>query len=92
MCAILVIMKIVPYVRLFLRGCAQVALVSANVVQVSSGHYYGAFVVGTAISVMWYSNTRAVNKPRVELPGAGLCYGVGAGTGTLFGMYLARLL
>ena len=92
MCAILVLMKIFPYARLFLRGCAQVALVSANVVHVSSGQYGDAFVVGTAISVMWYSNTRAVNKPPVELPGAGLCYGVGAGTGTLFGMYLARLL
>lgn len=82
-------MSILPYSRLFFRGCAQVALVSANVVQVASGQYVGAFMVGTAISMVWYSNTRSVI--RVDLPGAGLCYGVGAGVGTILGMYLARL-
>lgn len=78
------------YVRLFFRGFVQVALVSANVAQIAAGHYSGAFFIGTAISVVWYSNTRTAN--RVELPGAAACYGLGAGAGTVVGMALARSL
>lgn len=80
-----------PYARLFLRGCAHVTLVSANVVQVASGQYFRAFVIGTAISVVWYSNTRNVAHLDLHGRGAGLCYGLGAGAGTVLGMYLARL-
>lgn len=78
------------YLRIFGRGFLIVFLTSTNVYQVSHRHFSGAFVVGVLISVVWWSNART--SGRSDLPGAGLCYGLGAGTGTIAGMALATLL
>lgn len=73
-----------PYALLFGRACLQVSLVAANVVQIANGHYLGGFVVGTAISYLWFQNARSAALS--DLPGAAVVYALGAGAGTVLGM------
>lgn len=75
------------YARLFGRGLLQVALVAANTRQIASGRYSGAFIVGGMISLVWWSNS---SKNRPDFKGAGLVYALGAASGTVVGMWLAR--
>lgn len=73
---------------IFLRGLAYVSLTSANVSQIASGHFGGGFVLGTAISVLWWNNAwRASHDDDKWLR---WCYGAGAGLGTVLGMAAAR--
>src|SRR5688572_8378302 len=46
-----------PYVRVFMRGFLLVSLVSLNTTQIAAGNFPGAFVVGAAISLVWWSNS-----------------------------------
>lgn len=78
------------YLSLFGRAFVQVALVAANVSQIATGHYAGAFVVGSLISFVWFLNARSAG--RSELPGAAVVYALGAGCGTAMGMFLSRYL
>jgi len=78
------------YLRIFGRGFLIVFLTATNVYQVSHQHFAGGFVVGVLISVVWWTNART--SARSELPGAGLCYGLGAGAGTVAGMVLSTVL
>lgn len=78
------------YLRIFTRGFVIVFLTATNVYQVSHQHYGGGFIVGVLISVVWWGNART--SSRSELPAAGLCYGLGAGAGTLAGMLMAATL
>lgn len=68
------------------RGWLIVALTSANVRQIAAGHYSGAFLVGFAISYVWFGNSR--QAALTDLPGARWCYALGAALGTVTGMYL----
>lgn len=74
-------------VRVFLRGLVLVALVSANTRQIAAGRYVSAFIVGGLISLVWWANSA---KDRPDFPGAGAVYALGAGCGTVLGMYLGR--
>lgn len=76
------------YARLFGRGFLIVALTSANVRQISQGHYISALIVGFGISLVWWFNSR--QAAHSDLPFAGLVYASGAGLGTLTGMFLGR--
>jgi hypothetical protein len=78
------------YAWLFGRSFLQVALVAANVVQIAKGQYVGMFVVGAAISFLWFGNARQAG--RSELPGAAVIYALGAGLGTVTGAILSRYL
>lgn len=79
------------YALLFGRAFFQVALVSANVVQIARGQYGGAFVVGSAISYLWFFNARGAALS--GLPGAAaVVYALGAGAGTVAGMWLSRFV
>ena len=78
------------YFRLFGRAFLQVALVAANIVQIAKGQYVGMFVVGAAISYLWFGNAREAG--RSELPFAAMIYALGAGTGTVVGTILSRCL
>jgi len=78
------------YLTLFGRAFLQVSLVAANVVQIAKGQYVGMFVVGAAISYLWFGNARSAG--RSELPGAAWVYAVGAGCGTVAGAVLSRCL
>lgn len=72
------------YLRLFGRGMLQVALVSANTVQVAHQHYVGMTIVGFLISVVWWHNAKSSNR-NDDLPLAGPVYAAGAAFGTLSG-------
>lgn len=75
------------YANVFARGFFLVALVAANTRQIAQGKYLGAFLVGGAISFVWWSNSSA---QRESFRGAGALYALGAAVGTVFGMYLGR--
>lgn len=78
------------YLRLFLRGFLIVSLTSANVVQISRGHYLGAFGVGFGISFFWWGNAHRAAHTTFRC--ARETYAFGAAAGTLFGMWISRLL
>ena len=73
---------------LFLRAFLLVTLTAANVRQISHSHYAGAFVCGAAISFVWFLNVGKASDDRRWL--SALVYALGAGCGTLFGMWLTR--
>ena len=74
---------------LFFRAFAQVALVSASTVFISTGNLVGTFVVGFGISWLWTGNVKKVafgtKKERVA-------YAAGAACGSLFGLLAASSL
>lgn len=73
---------------LFARGWLQVALVSANTYQVAHERYLGAFVIGFAISAVWWFNAGSSGKSREWQDGP--WYALGAATGTISGLWLTR--
>ena len=75
--------------RYALRGFVIVALVAWNVRHVANGDYIAAFFTGTAISVCWWLNAGLASEAKAH-PHAALYYGVGAGFGTIAGMWLGR--
>ena len=75
-------------VRLFARGFLIVALVAWNTRHIAALEYASAFLTGVGISYVWWDNSR--NAAHSEIPGARWAYALGAGAGTLFGMWLGR--
>ena len=75
--------------RYALRGFVIVALVAWNVRHVANGDYIAAFFTGTAISVFWWLNAGMASEAK-QHRGAALWYGLGAGCGTVVGMWLGR--
>jgi len=75
-------------VRLFVRGFLIVALVALNTRHIAALDYSRAFLTGCAISFVWWGNSKSA--AHVEVRGARWAYALGAGAGTLFGMWLGR--
>jgi len=75
---------------LFTRAFVQVFLVAVNVSQIAAGHYVGAFLVGGAISWLWFSNAKTAG--RSEDAWGRVVYSTGAALGTVAGMGLSRCL
>lgn len=73
---------------IFLRGFLIVTLTAANIGQIASRHYGGAFLGGCAISFVWWGNSRGAAHSDITFGRE--CYALGAGCGTLFGMILVR--
>lgn len=73
---------------LFLRAFVLVTLTAMNVRQIAGGRYLGAFVCGAGISAVWYVNVGNASHDRRAVAAA--AYALGAGAGTLFGMWLTR--
>lgn len=71
---------------LMVRGFLIVLLTAANIYQIAHKHYAGMFVVGMAISIVWWANAKTSSVTTV--PGARYWYGVGAGCGTVAGTAL----
>lgn len=69
------------------RGFLIVTLVAWNVVNVASHQYGWALVTGTLVSVVWWQNASIVSEAKKH-PRASWWYGLGAGLGTIAGMYL----
>lgn len=74
---------------LWWRAFSVVSLTALNVTQVSQGNYLAAFFTGTALSFVWWMNTRTAANS--TLKGGQIAYAVGAGCGTVFGMFLGRM-
>jgi hypothetical protein len=73
--------------NLFLRAFVMVSLVAMNTRQIAHGNYRGAFLCGCLISLVWYLNVgKASHDQRWQ---AVLAYSLGAGAGTVCGMWLA---
>jgi uncharacterized protein YebE (UPF0316 family) len=74
-------------VNLFLRAFVMVSLVAMNTRQIAHGNYRGAFLCGCLISLVWYLNVgKASHDQRWQ---AVLAYALGAGCGTVCGMWIA---
>ena len=63
-------------------------LTATNISQVAAHHYLGAFVVGVAISWVWWRNSHGAAHD--DAPQARECYAFGAGCGTVAGMMLMQ--
>jgi hypothetical protein len=74
-------------VRIWLHGFLLVSLVAWNVRHVANGEYLPAFFTGSAISICWWLNARLAAEARTH-PTSALWYGLGAGCGTVMGMWL----
>ena len=74
--------------RPFLLGTTQVTLVSINVVLISNFLLLPAFIVGFLISFVWTYNVKvALGSFRQRI-----LYSLGAGVGTILGMYIGKIL
>jgi hypothetical protein len=72
---------------LFGQGLVYVGLQATNVVQLARQHYIGAFVVGVLISWLWGWNVKGV---AFRNGWGGFIYSLGAGIGTVCGMFLVH--
>jgi hypothetical protein len=79
---------VIEHLRLWWRGFCIVALTATNVVQVTEGHWLGAFVVSFAISFVWWGNAnRAAHHPARF---GREVYALGAACGTVVGLVVTR--
>lgn len=78
------------YAPIFTRAALQVALVACNVVNIARGNYVWALATGTAISWVWWRNSRTAAHSDVRW--AQWAYAAGAGTGTVIGMLVGQWL
>lgn len=67
-----------------------VSCTAANVKQIAGGHYGGAFVLGFAISWLWWKNARGAAWDDVTYLRE--AYALGAGLGTMTGMWVMQAL
>jgi len=81
---------VTAHLWLFARGFLIVTLTSANIGQIAQRHWGGAFLGGCAISFVWFGNSKTAAHSDARFGRE--CYALGAGLGTLFGMFLVRWL
>ena len=77
------------HLKLAFRGFLIVFLTALNVRQIAGGHYIGAFVVGAAISFVWFTNSK--HAAHTGLKWAREAYALGAAVGTVAGMFVGGL-
>lgn len=63
-----------------------VTVTAVNVTQVTGHNYVGAFITGSLLSFIWWTNAKTA--ARSDNPFAQYAYAFGAGCGTTFGMFL----
>lgn len=78
------------YLPIAAQGFCIVFLTALNVTQIAGGHYGSAFVVGGAISWVWFGNSRTAAHSKAPL--ARQAYALGAALGTVAGMFVGRLI
>lgn len=78
------------YVTVYARGFLMVSLVASNTAQIAGRHYVGAFLVGSAISWLWFGNARVAG--RTDLRHARVAYALGAACGTVFAMWAMKAI
>ncbi len=78
----------VELLKAFARGLLIVTLVAWNTVHVARLDYGAALLTGTALSLVWWGNSKQAASSMVA--GARWAYALGAGLGTVCGMWLGR--
>lgn len=78
------------HLRVFWRGLLIVTLTASNVAQIAGRHWLGAFLVGAAISYVWWTNSRTAAHSQATYGRE--CYALGAGCGTVFGVWLVQMV
>ena len=78
------------HTHIFGRALLQVTLVAWNVVNVSQHDWVMAFLSGSAVSYVWWTNSKSAALAKAEY--GQLCYALGAGCGTIIGMATGYLL
>lgn len=74
---------------MFLQGLGIVMLTALNITQVARHRYTAAFAVGVAISYVWWLNSSATRPTGWRFH---LAYSLGAGFGTVLGMWLGQIV
>jgi hypothetical protein len=74
--------------RTFLQAFSIVTMTALNVTMLMAHNYLGVFVTGTLLSGIWWHNSRATRPTGV---GHHICYAIGAGFGSMFGLWIGRL-
>lgn len=77
-------------VETFARAFMLVACTAVNIGQVAAQHYGGAFLCGCLISWLWWRNARGAAHDGTTYLRE--CYAVGAGCGTVFGIWFVRII
>ena len=74
--------------RIFCRGLLLVGLVSLNTRLIAGSHLPQAALTATALSFVWWSNSKTAALS--DVPYARLFYSCGAGVGTALSIWLGR--
>jgi hypothetical protein len=73
--------------KIFATSYFQIGLVAINTLLISKSNYYGVFIVSFLISLLWCFN---VTKISVSSLNDKLTYALGAGLGSICGLYLVK--
>lgn len=79
------------YRIVFLRGFTLVLLVSLNTALIRDKRTALSVLVAMCISLVWWLNASASSKTRLTGRYASLWYALGAGAGTMVGLFLGGL-
>lgn len=74
--------------KIFLQSYLQVGLVSVSTILITKHYYFGIFIVGFLISLLWTYN---VSRIAISTFNQKITYSLGAGTGAVSGVLLTQL-
>ena len=74
--------------RTFFQSFLQVGLVSISTIFITKHLYYGIFIVGFLISLLWTFNVSRIAISSIKQK---IIYSLGAGTGEVCGVLLTQL-
>ena len=74
--------------RTFFQSFLQVGLVSISTIFITKHLYYGIFIVGFLISLLWTFNVSRIAISSIKQK---IIYSLGAGTGAVCGVLLTQL-
>ena len=75
--------------RTFFQSFLQVGLVSISTIFITKHLYYGIFIVGFLISLLWTFNVSRIAVSTIKQK---ITYSLGAGTGAVCGVLITQLL
>jgi hypothetical protein len=74
--------------KIFFQSYLQVGLVSVSTILITKHCYFGIFIVGFLISLLWTYN---VSRIAISTFNQKITYSLGAGTGAVSGVLLTQL-
>jgi uncharacterized membrane protein YfcA len=79
---------VTEYLGIFFQAYMMMSLTGANVKLISRSQYTVAFFVSVVISLLWWQNSTSAAHTHLAL--ARYVYAVGAGFGTITGMWIVK--